>query len=120
MVLQSYLSSGYPIAKDVRIENGRIVGARFMLQAMDIVTTAQEKDFVVDIREIVDKYPFKVAVFNPIFVFVDQVITYYILGRAKFLGGLDQLKSPIERNFEYFEKYGTLKFFDQVLIPTLQ
>ena len=78
VVFQSYLSSGYPIAKDVRIENGRIVGARFMLQALDIVTTAQEKDFVVDIREIVDKYPFKVAVFNPIFVFVDQVITYYI------------------------------------------
>lgn len=69
-----YLQSGPLYAKhDVHIEDGKIVGARFMLQAKNVVKTSEEKDFVIDIRQIVDKFPFKVYVFNPFFIFVDQV-----------------------------------------------
>ena len=59
---------------DVHIEDERIVGTRFMLQAKNIVKTSEEKDFVISIRGIVEKFPFKVSVFNPFFVFVDQVL----------------------------------------------
>ena len=69
-----YLQSGPLYAKhDVHIEDGRIVGARFMVQAKNIIKTSQEKDFVIDIRAIVEQFPFKVSVFNPFFIFVDQV-----------------------------------------------
>ena len=60
---------------DVHIEDERIVGTRFMLQAKNIVKTSEEKDFVISIRGIVEKFPFKVSVFNPFFIFVDQVRT---------------------------------------------
>ena len=53
------------VAKDVHIENNTIIASRFIVIATNLVTTNEEKDFVVDVREIIDKYPFQAAVFNP-------------------------------------------------------
>ena len=67
------------VAKDVHIENNTIIGSRFIVIATNLVTTNEEKDFVVDVREIIDKYPLQAAVFNPKFLLADQVSRTYAI-----------------------------------------
>ena len=67
------------VAKDVHIENNTIIASRFIVIATNLVTTNEEKDFVVDVREIIDKYPFQAAVFNPKFLLADLVSRTYAI-----------------------------------------
>ena len=68
-----YLSSGQSVAKDVHIQNGTIVASRLMLQAKELVATRPPTDLVRKVREIVDKYPYKIAIYHPNFIYSDLV-----------------------------------------------
>ena len=61
------------MAKDVNIENGTIVASRFMLQAKELSATRPPTDLVRNVREIVDKYPYKIAIYHPNFIYSDLV-----------------------------------------------
>ena len=61
------------MAKDVNIENGTIVASRFMLQAKELPPTQPPTDLVRKVREIVDKYPYKIAIYHPYFIYSDLV-----------------------------------------------
>ena len=61
------------MAKDVHVQNGTIVASRFMLQAKELVATRPPTDLVRKVREIVDKYPYKIAIYHPNFIYSDLV-----------------------------------------------
>ena len=61
------------MAKDVRIQNGTIMASRFMLQAKQLVATRPPTDLVRKVRKIVDKYPYKIAIYHPNFIYSDLV-----------------------------------------------
>lgn len=70
----TYLSSGPMYARDVDISDGKIVGARFVIQAKNLYNSNHEKKFVTEIRGIVDSFDYDVTVFHPYFIFFDQFI----------------------------------------------
>ncbi|XP_076326297.1 patched domain-containing protein 3-like [Tachypleus tridentatus] len=51
-----------------------IVTSRFMIQTQDINDANEEKDMVLELREIVDSFPFNVTVYQQYFIFWDQFI----------------------------------------------
>ena len=53
----------------------KIIGMRFLIQAVNISGTEHEKEMVGTLREICRKSPLNVTVFHPYFVFFDQVNT---------------------------------------------
>ncbi|KAG7207898.1 hypothetical protein KM043_009492 [Ampulex compressa] len=50
----------------------RIVASRFLVQAVNVSGTNQEKDMVKELRRICEASPLNVSVFHPYFVFFDQ------------------------------------------------
>lgn len=61
-------------ALDVHFDKSRerILGSRFMIQAVNISGTNQEKEMVKDLRKICHDSPLNASVFHPYFVFFDQ------------------------------------------------
>ncbi|XP_022235299.1 patched domain-containing protein 3-like, partial [Limulus polyphemus] len=51
-----------------------IVTSRFMIQTQDITDANEEKDMVLELREIADSFPFNVTVYQQYFIFWDQFI----------------------------------------------
>lgn len=54
--------------------NDKIVGMRFLIQAVNISGTEHEKEMVRALRKICHESPLNVSVFHPYFVYFDQVI----------------------------------------------
>lgn len=54
-------------------DNTKITAMRFMVQAVNISGTNHEKEMVQAIRQICEDSPLNASVFNPYFVFFDQV-----------------------------------------------
>ncbi|XP_019695773.1 patched domain-containing protein 3 [Harpegnathos saltator] len=67
-----YESSVYSL--DVKLDDKRekIVASRFLIQAVNVSGTNQEKDMVKELRGICDESPLNASVFHPYFVFFDQ------------------------------------------------
>lgn len=61
-------------ALDVRFDNKseHILASRFMIQAVNVSGTNNEKDMVRELRKICDDSPLNATVFHPYFVFFDQ------------------------------------------------
>lgn len=59
---------------DVKFDESgeRIVASRFLIQAVNVSGTNQEKDMVKELRGICNASPLNVSVFHPYFVFFDQ------------------------------------------------
>lgn len=70
--LMSYLSEDF--ALDVKIDESgeRIIASRFLIQAVNVSGTNQEKDMVKQLRQICADSPLNASVFHPYFVFFDQ------------------------------------------------
>lgn len=67
-----YESSQYSLDVKFDDEEERIVASRFLIQAVNVSGTNQEKDMVKELRGICDKSPLNASVFHPYFVFFDQ------------------------------------------------
>lgn len=59
---------------DVKFDDNEesIVASRFLIQAVNVSGTNQEKDMVKELRHICDSSPLNASVFHPYFVFFDQ------------------------------------------------
>lgn len=59
---------------DVKLDAAKekIVASRFLIQAVNVSGTNQEKDMVKELRGICDESPLNASVFHPYFVFFDQ------------------------------------------------
>ncbi|KZC09210.1 Patched domain-containing protein 3 [Dufourea novaeangliae] len=67
----------YPISSlslDVKLDDAEehIIASRFMIQAVNVSGTNQEKDMVKELRRICTESPLNASVFHPYFVFFDQ------------------------------------------------
>lgn len=67
----------YPIntnTLDVKFDdaNEKIIASRFLIQAVNVSGTNQEKDMVKELRDICKASPLNASVFHPYFVFFDQ------------------------------------------------
>lgn len=78
--LQTYLSSGEThftsdISLGPRDSGGfrRIEASRFLVQGHQIYNTEDEKQLLKEVREICHTTPYNVTVFNPYFIYFDQV-----------------------------------------------
>lgn len=63
-----------PFSLDVKFDDTgkHIIGSRFLIQAVNVSGTNQEKDMVRELRQICKDSPLNVSVFHPYFVFFDQ------------------------------------------------
>ncbi|XP_015116458.1 patched domain-containing protein 3 [Diachasma alloeum] len=69
--LRTYWPTSIP---DVHLDNSEehIIASRFLIQAVNISGTNQEKDMVRELRQICSQSPLNASVFHPYFVFFDQ------------------------------------------------
>jgi len=77
--LQIFLEEADQISRDVSfsVDNSRIVASRFFLSTGRIDDAYTEMLLMLDLRNIVAKYPFEVAVFTPLFYLVDQYVEIF-------------------------------------------
>lgn len=71
-----YLSGpANPFALDVTFNENytRIVASRFIIQTYQILDANADKDMMEDLRKVALESKFNVTVFNPFFIFFDQV-----------------------------------------------
>lgn len=70
--LKSFISDD--LALDIKFDDSgnRIVASRFLIQAINVSGTNQEKDMVKQLRKICKESPLNASVFHPYFVFFDQ------------------------------------------------
>lgn len=75
-VRENWLTPGNRMSLDVKFnDNGdKILGMRFLIQAVNISGTEHEKEMVRALRRICHESPLNVSVFHPYFVYFDQVI----------------------------------------------
>lgn len=74
--MQVYLSGpANPFALDVTFNENytRIVASRFIIQTYHIVDANADKDMMEQLRKVAAESKFNVTVFNPFFIFFDQV-----------------------------------------------
>ncbi|XP_076653309.1 patched domain-containing protein [Halictus rubicundus] len=71
---ESWLFPKSSFSLDVKFDetDERIVASRFMIQAVNVSGTNQEKDMVKELRRICRESPLNASVFHPYFVFFDQ------------------------------------------------
>ncbi|XP_020285051.1 patched domain-containing protein 3 isoform X2 [Pseudomyrmex gracilis] len=71
---QEWLQSSSSFSLDVKFDNmnKRIIASRFLIQAVNVSGTNQEKDMVKKLRGICEASPLNASVFHPYFVFFDQ------------------------------------------------
>ncbi|XP_043461962.1 patched domain-containing protein 3 isoform X1 [Leptopilina heterotoma] len=69
-----WLFPSSPFSLDVKFDDTgkRIIGSRFLIQAVNVSGTNQEKEMVRDLRKICHDSPLNASVFHPYFVFFDQ------------------------------------------------
>ena len=75
--LRSFLevSSQMPPSRDVLLgEEGEVLASRFFLQTSKIYTSAEEKEAMTMMRDIIDGAPFQTVIFNPAFPLFDQFL----------------------------------------------
>lgn len=70
-----WLFPANPFSLDVKFNDAgdRILASRFLIQAVNVTDTNQEKDMVINLRRICAESPLNASVFHPYFVFFDQV-----------------------------------------------
>lgn len=76
LFLQIYLAGeANPYALDVTFNDDytRIVASRFIIQTYQIKDANADKDMMEQLRKVAVDSPFNVTVFNPFFIFFDQV-----------------------------------------------
>lgn len=80
-----WLFPANPFSLDVKFNDkgDRIVASRFLIQAVNVSDTNQEKDMVLNLRRICDESPLNASVFHPYFVFFDQVSRWPRSGPAQ-------------------------------------
>lgn len=69
-----WLFPANPFSLDVKFNEAgnRIIASRFLIQAVNVTDTNQEKDMVIALRKICHESPLNASVFHPYFVFFDQ------------------------------------------------
>lgn len=69
-----WLFPSSPFSLDVKFDDTgkHIIGSRFLIQAVNVSGTNQEKEMVKDLRKICHDSPLNASVFHPYFVFFDQ------------------------------------------------
>lgn len=67
-----YQTNVYSLDVKLDDEKERIIASRFLIQAVNVSGTNQEKDMVKELRDICDQSPLNASVFHPYFVFFDQ------------------------------------------------
>lgn len=69
-----------PFSLDVKFndDGDKIIGMRFLIQAVNISGTEHEKEMVRALRKICKESSLNASVFHPYFVFFDQVGSMYI------------------------------------------
>lgn len=69
-----WLFPANPFSLDVKFDEtgSRIIASRFLIQAVNVTDTNQEKDMVLKLRKICAESPLNASVFHPYFVFFDQ------------------------------------------------
>lgn len=69
-----WLFPSSPFSLDVKFDEAgkHIIGSRFLIQAVNVSGTNQEKEMVRDLRKICHDSPLNASVFHPYFVFFDQ------------------------------------------------
>ncbi|KAE8743815.1 hypothetical protein FOCC_FOCC009525 [Frankliniella occidentalis] len=69
-----WLFPANPFSLDVKFNDAgnRIIASRFLIQAVNVTDTNQEKDMVIALRKICHESPLNASVFHPYFVFFDQ------------------------------------------------
>lgn len=74
--LQYWLNPTSTFSLDVKFneEGTKIIGMRYLIQAVNISGTEHEKEMVRALRKICRESPLNVSVFHPYFVFFDQVM----------------------------------------------
>ena len=73
--LEDRATRKHPATRDVLLgDDFEILASRFFLQTNRIVTNAEEKEAMTTMREIVNRAPFKVVIFNPNFPLFDQFL----------------------------------------------
>lgn len=72
--LKETLSPTSSYSLDVKFDQTEehIIASRFLIQAVNVSGTNQEKDMVKELRRICDQSPLNASVFHPYFVFFDQ------------------------------------------------
>ncbi|XP_076630786.1 patched domain-containing protein [Colletes latitarsis] len=74
MLKESWLQPNSVFSLDVKLDEAEehIVASRFVIQAVNVTGTNQEKDMVKELRRICADSPLNASVFHPYFVFFDQ------------------------------------------------
>ncbi|KAH0954942.1 hypothetical protein HN011_012426 [Eciton burchellii] len=67
-----YPTSSFSLDVKFDDKDEKIVASRFLIQAVNVSGTNQEKDMVKELRRICDSSPLNASVFHPYFVFFDQ------------------------------------------------
>lgn len=78
-ILQLWLFPANPFSLDVKFNDAgdRIIASRFLIQAVNVSGTNEEKEMVKYLRKIVADSPLNASVFHPYFVFFDQVSLHF-------------------------------------------
>lgn len=78
--MQYWLAPTSPFSLDVKFndDGDKIIGMRFLIQAVNISGTEHEKEMVRALRKICKESSLNASVFHPYFVFFDQVGSMYI------------------------------------------